>query len=47
MNIGEQLLILWATYWLSASLVGAFIGSSLALWVHRVIQRRKHARKND
>ena len=47
MELEYELLKLWVLWYSSAAFFGAFIGASLALWIHRVIKRRKHARKND
>lgn len=47
MELAYELLKLWVLWYASAAMVGAFVGASLALLVHIVIKRRKHARKND
>lgn len=43
-DLAWELMKLWVLWYSSAAMFGAFIGASLALWVHRIIKRREHRR---
>lgn len=43
-DIAWELMKLWVLWYSSAAAFGAFIGASVALWIHRVIQRRRARR---